>query len=79
MFTFMQHLHWAFLVLPYFLIQTKYFNLSIKRFRTQRENVSVCDAENNTGFSPVPMKLLGCSSFQDEDRYMLMSTYELGV
>lgn len=79
MLTFMQHLHGAFVVLPCFMIQTKYFNSSINRFRTQREILCVCDPENNTGFSPVPMKLLGCSSVQDEDMYTFVSTYELGV
>lgn len=79
MLTFMQHLHWAFVVLPCFSIQTKCFNLSINRFRTQTEIICVCDPENNTGFSPVPMKFLGCSSVQDEVTHMLVSTYELGV
>lgn len=32
-----------------------------------------------TGFSPVPVKLLCCSSVQDEDSSILVSTYERSV
>lgn len=76
MFTLMQHLQWEFVVFPCLLIPTKNpFSLSINRFRAQREILK----EKITGFSPVPVKLLGCSSVQDEDSYMLVSTYELSV
>lgn len=73
----MQHLQWEFVVLPCLLIRKNYLNLSINRFRTQREILHL--TLKITGLSPAPVKLLGCSSVQDEDLYMLVSTYELSI
>lgn len=77
MLTFMQHLQWEFVVLPCLLIQKNCFSLSINRFRAHREILHV--TLKITGFSPAPVKLLGSSSVQDEDLYMLVSTYELSI
>lgn len=56
------------------IIRTKFI---YKQIQGSKRN-SVCNPENNR-ISSAPVKLLGCSSVQVEDSYMLVSTYELSV